>query len=83
VVLIGGAAYYLFSGIEKSYDQIKADERKATAVPANQKAEPLTSRAESDQKRTQPFKNSIQNSPGLTAAANHTAETQKLMDSAK
>lgn len=83
VTLIGAGAYYLFTGFEKSYQQIKADEAKATAVPANQKAEPLSSRGESDQKRTVPFKNAIQNSPGLAAANKRTAETQKLMEKAK
>lgn len=83
VTVIGAGAYYLFTGFEKSYQQIKAEETKATAVPANQKIEPLSSRKESDQKRTVPFKNAIQNSPGLAAADKRTAETQKLMEAAK
>lgn len=83
VTLIGAGAYYLFTGVEKSYEQIKANEAKATAVPANQKAEPPRSRSESDQKRIKPFKNVIQNSPGLAEADRRTTETQKLMEPAK
>jgi ribosomal protein L40E len=83
IALIVGGAYYLLSGIEKSYDQVQPAIPNRSAVPRNQQNAPALTRSESDQKRVTPFKNAVQNAPSLVESNRHVAETQKLMDSAK
>lgn len=78
LAIIGAIAAYFFFGIQKSVDQVSANDNKRIASQANQKAEPL-SRTEYDQKRTDPYKNAIQTSPGLAESQKRLEETQKLM----
>ena len=81
IALIGGAAYYLLSGVEKSYDHVKANEANRIATQPKQPAG-LTNRTEVDQKRAGQYKNAIQNSHGLAESQNAYEETQKLMQPA-
>ncbi len=78
--VVCGIAYYVVTGFERSYNDVLATEsNRVTAQPAPQPYE-FGSRTESDQQRTIPFKNAVQNSPGLAASQQHVAETQKLME---
>ena len=79
IALLGGGAYYLLSGVEKSYDDVKSNEVKRIAAQPKPPAEGQTNRTESDQKRAGQYKNAIHNSPGLAESQKRLEETQKLM----
>ena len=78
IAIVGAIAAYFFFGLQKSVDQVSANDNRRLASQANQKAEPL-SRTEYDQQRTGSYKNAIQNSPGLAESQKRLEETQKLM----
>ena len=83
LVVVGAMFYYLFSGFEKSYDQIKAGEANRLAAQPKQSPPPLTSRSEYDQHRAEPYKNAVANSPGLAASQKHNEEVKQLMQPSK
>lgn len=76
LAVIGGGAYYLFSGVEKSYDNIKAGENKRLA---SQPTDGLSTRSEFEQRQQQNYKSAISNSQGLSESQKHNEETKKLM----
>lgn len=78
LAIIGAIAAYFFFGVQKSVDQVTANDNRRLASQANQKPEPL-SRTEYDQKRAGSYKSAIQNSPGLAASQKRLEETEKLM----
>ena len=79
LALVGGVAYYLFSGFEKSYNDVKANDVNRIASQSKQQPEGLTSRSETDQKRAGQYKNAVQNSSGLAESQKHNEEVKKLM----
>jgi hypothetical protein len=79
IALIGGGFYYLYNGVLRSYEQIQAEEANRFVKQPKQTPAPQTSRTESDQRRTELFKNAIQNSQGIAASDKRQAETQKLI----
>ena len=81
LTLIGGVAYYLFSGVEKSYDNVKATETNRILAQPKQSPSSLSSRSEFEQTQKQNYKTAIQNSQGLSESQKHVEETQKLMQS--
>jgi len=81
LALIGGAAYYLFSGVEKSFDNVKAVEKNRPGAQANKPADTLGTRTQFEQQQKQNYKTAIQNSQGLAESQKHNEETQKLMQS--
>ncbi|HEX3101378.1 MAG TPA: hypothetical protein VHQ01_06300 [Pyrinomonadaceae bacterium] len=83
IAIVGGAAYYLFSGVERSYNDVKVSEANRVASQPNQQPEPLTNRTDADQKRAGSYKTAIQNSPGLSESQKHNEETKKLMEPQK
>ena len=74
LALIGGVAYYLFSGVEKSYNEVKTIEQ--TRPGAN--VAPQT-RSQFQEKQKQNYTTAIKNSQGLAESQKRTEETQKLM----
>ncbi len=80
LTLIAGCAYYLFSGVEKSYEQINASEANRLAAQPKTSPLPLAPRPEYDQRRTQPYKNAVANSPDLTTSQKHNDEVKRLME---
>jgi hypothetical protein len=78
LAVIGGAAYYLFSGVEKSYDNVKTNR---PGAQANRPADTLGTRGEFEQRQKQNYKSAIQNSQGLAESQRHTEESNKLMQS--
>jgi hypothetical protein len=72
--LIGGVAYYLFSGVEKSYEDVKRIEQ--TRPGAN--IAPQT-RSQFQESQKQNYTTAIKNSGGLAESKKHTEETEKLM----
>ncbi len=81
LALVCGGAYYMFSGVERSYDNIKANEVNRIAAQPKQPTEGLSSRGEQDKKRAGQYGNSIQNSQGLSESQKHNEEVKKLMQS--
>jgi hypothetical protein len=83
ITLIGGGMYYIYTDFLKSFEQGQGAEVNRVNSPANQQAGPFRSNSDTQQNRVPPFKDALKNSPGLTAANRHTAETQKLMEQTK
>lgn len=83
LTMLGGAAYYLVNGFEKSFDQVKENELKRLAAQPKVSPAPLTSRTEYDQQRAEPYKNAVANSPDLSASQKHNDQVKQLMQSAK
>ena len=76
LALIGGAAYYIFSGVEKSYDDVKVNETKRQASPPT---DGLSTRSEYEQRQKQNYKTAVQDSPNLKESQKHNEDVQKLM----
>jgi len=74
LTLIGGIAYYLFSGVEKSYDNVKGIEANRPGA----QIKPQT-RSEFQEQQKQNYVTAVKNSQGLAESQKHTEETQKLM----
>ena len=81
LTVVGGAAYYIVSGVEDSYKKVTAGEADRAATQAKQ--QPFTNRTEADQKRVGTYQTAIQNSNGLSAVQKHNEETKKLMEQQK
>ena len=79
IAVIIGAASYLFKGVEKSYDQVNANElNRAKSQPTPQPAG-LSTREESDRKQIGSYNNAMQKASGLKEGQKHVDETKKLM----
>lgn len=81
LALIISAASYLFKGIEKSYDEINANELNQSQPPPNQQHEGLSDRSEADRKRAEAYRNAMQDSPGIAESQKRLNETRRLMQS--
>ena len=81
LALIGGGAYYIFSGVERSYDDVKMIEKNRPGAQANQVVDSPGTRSQFEQQQKQNYKTAIQNSQGLAESQKHNEETQKLMQS--
>ncbi len=79
--LVCAAAAYLFTGVEKSYDEIRSND--ANRIATEHKDNPTgLSRTQYDQKRAGQYGNAIQNSPGLATSQKHNEEIKQLMQPA-
>lgn len=80
VALLGGLAYYVLVGTEKSIEQINANEAKRVASqPAERPAVPGLSRNEYDRQKTMTYSQAVKNSPSLSAHQQHIDQTEKAM----
>ena len=79
LALIGGAAYYLFYGFERSLNEVNGtDANRVAEQQANKPSAPL-SRTEYEHQRAGQYGNAVQNSPGLAESQKRLNETKKLM----
>lgn len=83
LALVGWAANYFLTGVERSYNDVRASEGKSVANQPKQPSEGLSNRTEVDQKRTGSYKNAVQNSQGLSESQKHNDDVKKLMDPQK
>lgn len=79
IALVGGIAYYLFSGVEKSYDDVKAIEVNRPGAQTNKPADTIGNRNQFEHQQKQNYATAIKNSQGLAESQKHTEEVQKLM----
>ena len=79
VMVLVSAGAYLYSGVEKSYEDVKAADANRIATQAKQQPEGLSSRSEADQKRAGQYGTAIQNSSGLSESQKHNEELKGLM----
>lgn len=76
LALIGGAAYYIFSAVERSYENVKTtDEKRLASAPTDG----LSTRKEYDQRQQQNYKTAISNSQGLAESQRHNEEVKQMM----
>lgn len=76
LAIIAGGTYYLFSGVEKSYDDIKAGESKRLASAPT---EGLSTRSQFEQQQKQNYKTAVSNSQGLSESQKHNEDVKQLM----
>jgi hypothetical protein len=81
IALIGGVAYYLLSGVERSYDNVKSVEVNRPGVQVNKPADTLGTRSQFEQQQKQNYATAIKNSQGLAESQKHNEETEKVMES--
>lgn len=80
LALIAGGAYYLFSGVEKSYDDVKTNETKRLA---SQPTDGLSTRSEYQQRQKQNYKTAVSNSQGLAESQKHNEEVKQMMQTSQ
>jgi hypothetical protein len=78
VTLVGGAAYYIVTGFQRSYDEVRENELKRLAAQPNVSPAPLAPRAGHDRRRAESYKNAVANSPNPAASQKHNDEINKL-----
>jgi DNA-directed RNA polymerase subunit RPC12/RpoP len=81
LLVVAAPLAYFYSGIQRSVNEIQADEIKRLATQPKQPAAGL-SRTEYEQKQAGQYKTAIQNSNGLSESQKHTKDVEKLMQPA-
>ena len=81
VALVGGFAYYAYYGLQKSADEVYANEMKRLEHQKTDKTAGL-SRTEYEKSRSTAYGSAIQNSNSLAAHTQHIQDTEKLMQTA-
>jgi len=81
VAFTAGFAYYLYQGMQKSADDVYADELKRIEEQKKDKTAGL-SRSEYEKQRTGTYFQAVKSSNSLSAHNEHIAETQKAMEAA-
>jgi hypothetical protein len=81
VAFAAGFAYYLYQGMQKSADDVYADELKRIEEQKKDKTAGL-SRSEYEKQRTGTYFQAVKSSNSLSAHDEHIAETQKAMEAA-
>jgi hypothetical protein len=80
VGLVGSLAYYVYSGTQKSVEEINANDAKRVASqPAERPITPGLSRSEYDRQKTQTYAEAVKNSSSLSAHQQHINQTEKTM----
>lgn len=79
LTLVGAAAYYLYNGFGRSFDDVnKTEANRVAQQPANQAPQPAN-RSESDGQRKGAYFTALQNNnSGMSQANSHTEEIKKL-----
>jgi len=78
LLVIGGIGYYLYQGVERSYESVATSDDKRVATERKD-APPGLSRTEYDSRRAGQYGSAVANSPGLNTSQQHTNEINKLM----
>ena len=82
LALVGSAAMYIFSGVERSYDQVGASETKRLA--SQPKVQPTEqTRTQFEKQQAGHYGTAVQNSNGLAQSQKHNEEIDKLMKAPK
>lgn len=78
LLALGAIGYYLYSGVERSYENVAATDDKRVATERKD-APPGLTRTEYDNRRAGQYGNAITNSNSLATSQQHTNEINKLM----
>ena len=81
LAFVGGSAYYVYYGLQKSADEVYASETKRVEQQKKDKFAGL-SRTEYDRKRAGAYGTAIQNNNSFAAHGQHIQDTQKAMQAA-
>ena len=81
IAVVAGFAYYAYYGVQKSADEVYANEMKRIEQQKTDKTAGL-SRSEYEKQRTGTYGSAIQNSNSLAAHTQHVKDTEKLMQTA-
>ena len=80
LALVGGVAYYFYTGTQGSIEQINANEAKRVASqPAERPMTPGLSRTEYDRRKANTYGDAVKNSPGLNAHQQRVNQTEKAV----
>ena len=74
----GGVGYYLYEGVQSSYQNVAATDDKRVATERKD-APPGLTRTEYDNRRAGQYGDAVANSQGLNTSQQHTNEINKLM----
>ncbi|MFL6374567.1 MAG: hypothetical protein ACJ73D_07885 [Pyrinomonadaceae bacterium] len=78
LLAIGCAGYYLYEGVQRSYENVATTDDKRVATERKD-APPGLTRTEYDNRRAGQYGSAVANSPGLNTSQQHTNEINKLM----
>jgi hypothetical protein len=81
IALVAGFAYYAYYGVQKSTDEVYANEMKRLEQQKTDKTAGL-SRSEYEKQRAGTYGSAIQNSNSLAAHTQHVKDTEKLIQTA-
>jgi hypothetical protein len=80
VALLGGLAYYFYSGTQSSIQKVNADDvKRAASQPAERPVTPGLSRTQYDQQKAGTYGDAVKNSSSLSAHQQHINDSQKMM----
>lgn len=80
LALLAGVAYYVYTGMQTSVQQVNANEAKrAASQPAERPAAPGLSRSEYDKQKTQTYADAVRNSRSLTENNKHIQQTEQVL----
>ena len=80
ITIIGGLAYYVFTGTEESIKKVTAEEtNRAGSQPAERPLAPGLSRSEYDRQKTQTYAGAVRDSQSLADHNKHIQQTEKVM----
>ena len=80
ITIIGGLAYYVFTGTEESIKQVTNEQNnRAGAKPGERPLAPGLSRNEYDRQKTQTYAGAVRDSKSLSEHNKHIQETEKMM----
>ena len=79
-IVIGGIAYYFYTGTAESMDKVNAkDANRVASQPAERPAMPGLSRSENDRQRSQSYGDAVRDSKSLADHNKHVQQTEKTM----
>ncbi|MBV9240951.1 MAG: hypothetical protein JO314_02990 [Acidobacteria bacterium] len=78
LLAIGAVGYYLYQGVQRSYENVAATDDKRVATERKD-APPGLTRSEYDNRRAGQYGNAVSNSAAIANSQQHTDEINKLM----
>ena len=80
IAIVGGLAYYVFTGTEESLNQVTNEQKhRAGAKPAERPLGPGSTRNEYDRQKTQTYAGAVRDSKSLSDHNKHVQETEKTI----
>ena len=79
IAMVLGVVYYFYDGVQRSMQEIEANEAKRVAAQLPRQRVPGRSRTQSDQQRTATYADAVKNSSSLNAHQQRVKDTEKAV----